>query len=169
VEALPKDPTKPKLPLAHQVKLRRATVKDLEVLVKQRRGMWRDMGGNTQDELDDSDRVFRTWARSQLKHGMLIGWLAQTGRKSIVAGGTIWLRPTVPRPGYKHQTQPFLLSMYTEPEWRGRGLASLIVTEAVKWSKKNEYKEILLHASHMGKGVYLHQGFSRTWEMKLRL
>jgi GNAT superfamily N-acetyltransferase len=79
------------------------------------------------------------------------------------------LRPTVPRPGFKHQTQPFVLSMYTEPEWRGRGLAPLLAAEAVNWARKNGYKEILLHASQMGKRVYLRQGFSRTWEMRLQL
>jgi len=155
--------------IGSRVKVRLATVRDLDVLVHQRRGMWTDMGEKTSAELDDADSVYRPWARSRLKAGTVVGWLAETNQKDIVAGAIVWLRPTVPRPGFKHQTQPFLLSMYTEPGWRGRGLASVLAAEAVNWARKKGYKEILLHPSQMGKRVYLRQGFSRTWEMRLQL
>jgi GNAT superfamily N-acetyltransferase len=59
--------------------------------------------------------------------------------------------------------------MYTEPEWRRRGLASRLVQEAVKWAKRDGYSEIRLHASSMGRRIYIRQGFKRTWEMKREL
>ena len=152
-----------------RVVVRRAKVRDLDVLVHQRRGMWTEMGGKTKGELDDADPVYRPWARSRLNSGTVVGWLAETEHRDIVAGAIVWLRPTVPRPGFKHQAQPFVLSMYTEPEWRGRGLASMLVAEAANWAREKGYKEILLHASQKGRRVYLHHGFSRTWEMRLQL
>ena len=152
-----------------RVRFRRATLLDLDVLVRQRRGMWVDMGERDRAKLAEESRVFRRWVRSRLKTGRVVGWLAETKRGDVVAGGIVWLRPAVSRPGVQHLVQPFLLSMYTEPKWRGGGLASRIVNEALKWAKKNGYAEIALHASSMGRGVYLRRGFSRTWEMKLKL
>ena len=162
------DPKTRRLPKG-RVKLRRASLRDLDVLVRQRRGMWADMGERSRTNLDEESRIFRGWMRSRLKTGSVVGWIAETNRGDIVAGGIVWLRPAVSRPGVKHLVQPFLLSMYTEPEWRGRGLASRIVDEAVNWSKKNGYAAIMLHASPMGRRLYLRQGFKRTWEMKLEL
>jgi len=155
--------------LRGRVKLRRASLRDLDVLVRQRRGMWVDMGERDRARLAEESRVFRRWVRSKLKTGRVVGWVAETNRRDIVAGGIVWLRPAVSRPGVQHLVQPFLLSMYTEPKWRGRGLASRIVDEAIKWAKKGGYAEIALHASLMGRGLYLRRGFSRTWEMKLKL
>ncbi|MGP8068969.1 MAG: GNAT family N-acetyltransferase [Candidatus Bathyarchaeia archaeon] len=127
------------------------------------------MGEKNRAKLVEESRIFRGWLRPRLKTGRVVGWVAETGRGDIVAGGIVWLRPIVSRPGVQHLVQPFLLSMYTEPKWRGRGLASRIVDEAVKWAKKNGYKEIRLHASSIGRRVYLRRGFRRTWEMKLEL
>lgn len=152
-----------------RVKLRRASLRDIEVFVHQRRGMWADMGQKSRAKLDEESRVYRRWVRSRLKTGSVVGWVAETKRGDIVAGGIVWLRPTVSRPGVKHLVQPFLLSMYTEPEWRGQGLASRIVDEAVKWAKKSGYAAIMLHASPMGRGMYLRRGFRRMWEMKLEV
>lgn len=162
------DPKTRRLPKG-RVKLRRASLRDLEVLVRQRQGMWTDIGEKSTSKLAEESRVYRGWVRSKLKTGRVVGWVAETNRGDIVAGGIVWMRPTVSRPRSKHLVQPFLLSMYTEPEWRGRGLASRIVNEAVKWAKKGGYAAIMLHASPMGRRLYLRQGFKRTWEMKLEL
>lgn len=151
------------------VRLRRAKLADLDTLVYQRRRMWTDMGEKNKAELREQDRVYRRWARSRLKTGSVIGWVVETNRGHVVAGGTLWLRPSVPRPGFAQGTQPFLLSMHTEPEWRHQGYASKIVNEAIRWAKKNGYGEVLLHASRLGKGVYLRRGFKLTSEMRLEL
>ncbi len=150
-----------------RVKFRRATLRDLDFLVRQRRGMWLGMGEKNRRKLDEQDRVFRRWVRTRLRTGTVVGWVAETDGGDLVAGGIVWLRPSVSRPGVRHLVQPFLLSMYTEPKWRGQGLGSRIVDEAVNWAKRNGYTEIRLHASSMGKRLYLRQGFKPTWEMKL--
>jgi GNAT superfamily N-acetyltransferase len=162
------EPKTSRLPRA-SVKLRRASLRELDVLVRQRRSMWEDIGERSRAKLVEESRIYRTWVRTKLKTGRVVGWVAETNRGDIVAGGIVWLRPTVSRPGAKHLAQPFLLSMYTEPNWRGQGLASKIVDEAVKWAKSSGYAEIRLHASTKGRGVYTRRGFRRTWEMKLKL
>ena len=151
------------------MKLRRATRRDVDQLVRQRRGMWFDMGERDRIKLDEHDRAFRRWVQLRLKNRTVVGWVAQTDGGDVVAGAIVWLRPASSEPGVRHAFQPYLLSMYTEPKWRRLGLASRIVTEAMKWAKSNGYGEIRLHASSMAKRIYLRQRFKRTWEMKREL
>ena len=62
--------------------------------------------------------------------------------------------------------RPYLFSMYTEPEFRRRGVASLIVRESVEWCKKNGFPSMRLHASKKGRALYRKYGFARAWEME---
>src|SRR2546425_11843466 len=98
-------------------------------------------------------------------HGL--GRRSDDGR--IAAGGCLWLQPVQPRPQRSSMVQPYLLSMYTEPDFRKKGAASLVVEEAIKWCMKRRYERLMLHASQMGRGVYSRLGFKRTWEMRLNL
>ena len=65
--------------------------------------------------------------------------------------------------------QPYLLSMFTEPRFRRRGAATLVVQAAIDWCKKNRYERLMLHASEVGRKVYINFGFKRTSEMQLDL
>ena len=154
-------------PSIERVRFRHAAFGDLDLLVRQRRGMWLSMGKQNRAFLDEHDHAFRRWVRTRLRSGTVVGWVAETDGREAVAGGIVWLRPSAPRPGVRDPIQPFLLSMYTKPGWRGLGLGSRIVSEAVKWAKRNGYAEIRLHSSSMGRRLYLRQGFERTSEMKL--
>jgi len=130
--------------------------------------MWRDLGARKQRELDRADKVYQRWARSRMNSGTLMGWVAENGGK-ILGGGCVWLQPVQPRPGYNLMIQPYLLSMYTEPRSRGLGVASGVVEAALEWCRKNRFLQLRLHASEMGRKVYLKHGFERTWEMRRRI
>ena len=153
----------------YRLKVRHVTVRDLDVLVHHRRGMWEDMGVGTRIELDEADPVYRKWARARLKSGRFVAWVVEKGDGQIVGGGSVWLKPVQPRPGSKAAVHPYLLSMYTERNFRGMGVGSLIIKEAVKWSKRNGYPSLLLHASIVGRRLYRKLGFKRTWEMRRNL
>ena len=148
--------------------VRKATLKDLPALVHQRRAMWRDLGAREQRELDRADKAYTGWARSRMKSGTLMGWVAENEGK-VLGGGCVWLQPVQPRPGYKLMIQPYLLSMYTEPRYRGLGVASGVVEKALEWCRSNGFHQVRLHASEMGRKVYLKHGFQRTWEMRRRI
>ena len=143
-------------------------LKDIPILVHQRRAMWRDLGGREQRELDRADEVYAGWARSRMKSGTLVGWVAESEDK-VLGGGCVWLQPVQPRPGYKLMIQPYLLSMYTEPRYRGLGVASGVVEKALDWCRSKGFHQLRLHASEMGRKVYLKHGFQRTWEMRRRI
>src|SRR5437660_5192065 len=137
-------------------------------MVHQRRAMWRDLGAREQRGLDSADKAYARWARTRMKSGTLMRWVAENEDK-ILGGGCVWLQPVQPRPGYKLMIQPYLLSMYTEPRYRGLGVASGVVEKALEWCRKNRFSQLRLHASEMGRNVYLKHGFERTWEMRRRI
>lgn len=152
-----------------RLSIRQATLGDIDVLIHQRRAMWIDLGVKNGVAHDKGDRVYRRWARTRMKSHQLMGWLVEDRRGRVAGGGCLRLQPVQPRPHRVAMVQPYLLSMYTEPDLRGLGIASMVVNEAIEWSRRNGYERLMLHASAMGRNVYRRLGFKRTWEMRLDL
>ncbi len=150
-------------------RVRRAAARDTYILVLHRRRMWEDIGGRTPEQLDAADPVYRRWYLRETKAGRYVAFVAENPRGRVVASGCLWLQPGQPRPGDASCVDPYLLSMYTEPEYRGKGLATRIVREAIRWCRENGYGRMTLHASKMGRGVYRRLGYERTWEMRIRM
>ncbi len=131
--------------------------------------MWEEILAATPEEMDAANRDYRRWARARFKSRELVGWVAETDRGEAVASGCVWLMPSQPRPGWKGTVSPYLMSMFTEEAYRGRGLATRITREAIRWSKARGYTVLLLHGSRFGKPIYLREGFTEGNEMRLRL
>lgn len=151
------------------IQVRRATLKDTQELVHQRRAMWEALGVKGKAEHDRADRIYGRWVRSRMKNERLVGWIAEKRDGTVAGGGCVWLQEVQPRPHRKGTLQPYLLSMYTEPEFRGHGVATKVVEAAIDWTKKQGYERLQLHASEMGRGVYKRLGFARTWEMRFNI
>ncbi len=150
-----------------KLKLRRASLGDLHTLVHQRRAMWEDLGIKGKAMHQKGDQAYRRWAQARIRSGKLLAWIVESGKGRVAGGGCLWLQPVQPRPHRTAMFQPYLLSMFTEPEFRRRGVASLVVRAAVEWCEKNRYERLMLHASDMGQKVYTSLGFERTSEMRL--
>lgn len=148
--------------------IRPATVRDLPALRHHRDGMFRDMGWTDEKELSKADGAYAKWARARFRSRKFLAWLAVAPDGRVAAGGAVWLRDQQPGP-LRKSPLPYLLSMYTEPEFRGKGLATKIVKAAMAWGRKRGYAKMLLHASKMGRGVYSKLGWERTWEMEVPL
>jgi GNAT superfamily N-acetyltransferase len=152
-----------------KLSVHKAGLRDLDALVHQRRAMWEALGIRNNDQHEKGDRVYRRWARARLKNHQLMAWVVKSSDGRVAGGGCVWLEPVQPRPHRVSMVQPYLLSMYTEPDFRRRGVASMVVKEAIEWCRKNKYERLMLHASEMGRKVYSKLGFKRTREMRLDL
>lgn len=149
--------------------VRKATSKDLDVLVHQRHMMFEEIKHRTSKEHRIGDTRYRRWASENMKKGRITCFLAVSSDGMAAAGGCVWLKPIQPAPGRTMDSEPYLLSMYTEPEFRRYGLATRIVREATKWAKSRGYRRMRLHASPMGAKVYPKLGWKRTNEMEIDL
>ncbi|MGP8159054.1 MAG: GNAT family N-acetyltransferase [Thermoplasmata archaeon] len=158
--------TTSRLPPRTRVTYRRVTIADLPLLVDHRHRMWSDIATRSEREITEHDARFRRWARSLLANGELIGWVAESPTGSVIGSGCVWFHPDQPRPGIPSLVSPYILSMYTEPAWRGRGTATRIVRELVRDCRQAGYPNVELHGSRFGRRIYGRLGFERTWEMR---
>lgn len=129
--------------------------------------MFEDMHPRKKSEMDVHDRAFKKWASKEMRAGRLVCFLVTAANGRAVAGGSVWLRDVQPFPGFPGGKVPYLMSMFTEGEFRGKGLATEIVNRAISWSRDHGYPALTLHASDMGLPLYRKMGFKRTREMEL--
>ena len=130
--------------------------------------MWNAIAKIPKADLDAADRIYRRWARMQMKSNQFAGFIVEVGGEPV-ASGCVWLMHIQPRPNWKGTTAAYLLSMFTEPAHRGRGHGARIVREAIRYAKAREIHVMLLHASPFGESIYQRLGFKRTTEMRLFL
>jgi GNAT superfamily N-acetyltransferase len=150
--------------------IRRATSRDMDVLVEHRHAMFEEMTRITPEEHEVADELYRAWATEMMKQKLFHGYVVvTTGGGSAAASGCVWLRQVQPSRGRPASMIPYLMSIYTSPMFRRKGLASMIVKDAMAWAKRNGYGLMTLHASPAGRKVYSKLGWKRSREMQIRL
>ena len=125
----------------------------------------------------DAFEILRAKARTRLEEwltsGDYIGWLATPADQSelVVGGAGVQLQRILPRPvddaTIGEGRQGTIVNVFTEPEWRRRGIAGLLMQEIINWSKTEKIDRLILHASDDGRPVYEKLGFKESNEMLL--
>jgi GNAT superfamily N-acetyltransferase len=151
-----------------ELSIREATPADAEVLVHHRLGMFRDMGTDPAAvaALEEPSRIYFSRAVSD---GSYRAWLVQTADGRVVSGGGIIILPWPSGPRDPYPRRVMILNMYTEPEYRRRGLARRLMEKMIAWCREQGYKTVSLHASDEGRPLYESLGFKPTNELRLTL
>lgn len=157
---------------AGAVRIRPAEASDLATLVHHRLAMFHDMGELSERNEPALSRASESFFRAALASGEYLAWLAAAAGmpERIVAGAGLWLRPMIPRPrtdGVALGVEALIVNVYTEPEWRRRGLAALLMRHVLDYTREHEITRVLLHASREGRPLYESLGFVPTTEMRL--
>ena len=153
--------------------IRRAAVQDAEIIAWQRARMFQDMGEVSGETFETLRRKAQARIGEWLERGDYAGWLATPVDKPevIVGGAGIQLQPILPRPlspsTISEGRQGTIVNVFTEPEWRRRGIGSLLMKEIIAWSRNESLDRLLLHASKDGRSVYEKLGFIASNEMRL--
>jgi GNAT superfamily N-acetyltransferase len=153
--------------------IRPATAGDADVLAHHRAAMFRDMG-TLHPELYDALRdASRPWFAEAIPAGEYVAFVAapMARPEEIVGGAGVQLRRQLPRPtpdggGIETRPQALVLNVYTEPEWRRRGLAALLMEHVLAWAREHGVGGVVLHASAEGRPLYERIGFVATNEMR---
>jgi GNAT superfamily N-acetyltransferase len=146
-----------------------AELVDVDLLVSHRLNLLREVHPELETKIQESEEWTREWITKRLSDGSLVGLLAKSQDGRVAGSGCIWLREEQPRPTNPRMIAPYLMSMYTMPEFRRKGVAKLIVQSALNWCKERGYERVSLHASEAGKPLYESLGFSPTSEMRAKL
>jgi RimJ/RimL family protein N-acetyltransferase len=155
--------------------VRRATIEDANVIAQHRARMFQDMGEITDSAYDQFVEATRKWNERALADGEYVGWLAFPEQEPdrIVAGAGVQRRLVPPHPARPAGQELFakgrhaiVLNVFTEPEWRRRGIAMLLMDAVLDWARAEQLDRLVLHASSEARSLYDRLGFVATNEMR---
>ena len=146
-------------PSLNGVKIRRATVEDIDALVGMRLAMQREIGAafsNIPAEgAAEANRHYLEWA---MPSGEFLAWVAEANSKLVACSGLV-LYSRMPGMHGLASREAYVMNMYTQPEYRRHGIASALLNHIVQFSRKAGARRIWLRATPMGKPVYEQFGF----------
>ena len=158
--------------------IRRAGVEDAPVIAWHRARMFQDMGTLPTATFHGLMNESRLWTERALASGEYLGWLAtpKNDPSRIVSGAGVQIRQVAPHPFRPPRGDDFakgkhaiVLNVFTEPEWRRRGLARLLMEEILRWARAEQLDRLVLHASTEARQLYEQLGFEVTNEMRIEV
>ena len=164
------------MPDAFQIRF--ATAADIELISWHRANMFRDMGELPPDLFESFRAQSCETLRRMFERREYLGWLASSEDKpdKVIAGSGVQLREVPPHPqagangkiDIVSGRQAIIQNVYTEPEWRRRGLAAILIKRIIDWTREQGIASLVLHASEEGRALYERLGFTPTTEMRFR-
>lgn len=151
--------------------IRRATVADIDAVIRLRALMFSAMGVQSADD-DGWRRAAKDWFERELGGRHTVVVLAEGPDGEVVAGAMGALRFETPSPVNPNGVWGLLNNVATEPHARRQGLARTCVEAVLAWFRDETPASVVeLFATGEGAGLYEELGFSRTaWPaMRLRL
>jgi GNAT superfamily N-acetyltransferase len=156
-----------------EFRVRFATVNDAEVISWHRARMFQDMRELSADLFE----AFRSSSCDQLRHllarGRYVGWLLslENAPKKIIAGAGVHLQRVLPHPVEDTATladghHGIIVNVSTEPEWRRKGLAAMLLKQIIDWARDQKLDRLVLHSSENGRALFEHLGFVASNEMR---
>ena len=150
------------------MKYKKATIKDLEDLVRTRIIVLR--AANKLSEDTDMSQVERTsyeYYKRALETGEHIAYLVYDDNIIVGTGGISFyeVMPTYHNPSGK---KAYIMNMYTSPEYRRRGIAMNTLDLLVKEARDRGITQISLEATELGRPLYEKYGFV-TMESEMEL
>ncbi|MGA2004577.1 MAG: GNAT family N-acetyltransferase [Terriglobales bacterium] len=150
------------------ITIREARPEEIEIILHHRRSMFRDMNEGTVEELDRMLEVARPWLAQALADGSYRHWLALADSGRVAGGGGVLLSPWPANPHDPCTERAVILNLYTEQEFRRRGVAREVMAAILAWIKGYGLRGVNLHASAEGRQLYESLGFTATNEMRLK-
>lgn len=139
-----------------EITLRKATMADLDAVVKNRRAFLEEMTEQTYAEsffVNTSDFLKR-----HMEENTVFCCLAEEDGK-IVTSAIVCLFETIPAPSNESGVTGILYNVYTLPQYRGQGLATRIMEMVLAESRQAGIKRLLLSYTEQGRPLYEKLGF----------
>lgn len=144
------------------IEYRRATADDSGDLVELRIKFLKEAQSIASAENDPQLRTsLSRYFAETMNDGSFIAWLASDEGRIVATSGLCFY--TLP-PSFKNLAGKvaYIMNMYTEPRYRGQGLATHLFARMLDEARSLGYKKICLHATAQGRPVYEKFGFRGT-------
>ncbi|HEX8825836.1 MAG TPA: GNAT family N-acetyltransferase [Archangium sp.] len=139
--------------------IRKAGVEDVDEMVRLRLALLRTTRGV--ERLEDEETlvpVTQRYFAQAIPSGRFHAWVGVAEGRVVACSGLLpFERP--PMPGTLASLEAYILNMYTEPGWRGRGIARALFTELMRFARELGAGRVLLHATDEGRPLYESVGF----------
>jgi ribosomal protein S18 acetylase RimI-like enzyme len=152
------------------VKLRIATIEDLDVLVNHHVAMFKEIMEIESKQVEDiaynaMAKSYKLKLSDQLPISTCKAWIVfeDNGNHNPIASAAMSILKMVPTPFDSSYEIGYLHSIYTEKKWRRQGYAEALIRAAIQNAAENGINRIDLAASSEGKPLYDKFGFQ---EMK---
>jgi GNAT superfamily N-acetyltransferase len=145
--------------------VRRARPDDVDALERHRIRMFEDMGRLPAPGADVSRLTaeYGEWLVTMMASGTYVSWVVDAealgASTQIVAGGGATIIPWPPGPFYPGDRAAFIYNVYTEPEFRGRGCARMIMDAVHAFCRASGIRSVMLNASEFGQPLYESMGY----------
>lgn len=137
------------------MKYRKANNNDINKLVELRKKQLVDEGLEPNIDIDSE---LSNFFKNKLSDGTLIQWLVEDKEEIIACGAVVFYEFP---PSYANKTgkKAYIANMYTNENYRGKGIATKLLTRLVEEVRISGISKIWLEASKMGRPVYKKFGF----------
>lgn len=143
------------------------TGQDIPVMCRIRKQQLLDEGIKPEADIDEElPRFFE----KKIADGSLVEWLLEDHGTVVATAAILFMEfpPTYTNPA---GIKGYITNIYTDPEYRGKGIASGMLDRLAEEARKRGVKSLWLHASGPGRPVYERFGFAETdrfMELKLQ-
>ena len=140
------------------ITFRKITVNDLEVFIKMRINQLREEGAKEDINLE---AALKDYYLRHLSDGTFISWLALDNDRIIgTSGMSIVEKP--PYFGCPSGKIGLLSSMFTDPNYRRKGIAKILLSKVIDEAKTQGCGTVQITASNMGVLLYSDYGFEKN-------
>lgn len=137
------------------VEYRRLTDKELDTFIEMRINQLREEGAK---ENIDLRPALKDYYNRHIREGTFVSWLAVDGDKIIGTSGMSFVEKP-PYFGCPNGKIGLLSSMFTNPDYRRKGIAKELLRRVVEEARKYGCGTIQITASDMGVKLYTAYGF----------
>ncbi|WP_280771621.1 GNAT family N-acetyltransferase [Salipaludibacillus daqingensis] len=144
--------------------IRLAEAKDISQLISMR---WDFTIENDESKRNASFDDFEKECRSFLEKAMASDhWFIWVGEENGKVASHIYieLMHKVPRPGRKTYPFAYMTNVYTDPEFRNKGVGSKMLQTINKWIKENKYEFVVVWPSDKSINYYKKNGYVHCTE-----
>jgi GNAT superfamily N-acetyltransferase len=139
--------------------LRKANLDDIEKLIDFRMKFLREIQNPLSDiEMKIFQKSLKDYFFKKMKSGDFKARLAEYQNQIIATSGLSFLQKP---PHFINITgkYAYIMNMYTEPEWRRKGIGSALLERLFEEIKKKGIKSVVLHATLAARSLYEKYGF----------
>jgi len=152
-----------------QIRLRKATEKDIDILIENRLIFLKEIHGDPTEEFAARlKNNLRVYFKRALLTEEYISWLAEIGDKPVGFSGMV-IREQPGNFDLPNGKSGYILNIFTVKEFRNNGIASLLMEKLIGEARRKNLDRVELRATSDGERVYRKIGFTEPHDKSMEL